>query len=366
MSDSLFKEVSFTPHIFQKDILLSDERKFERLLNLLDNLAESGQIIGVFNDWFRFINANISLYDEFDKDEIEEVLKYLNDRQRIIHIANKKCESNDELCWISEALKLNAIRNFEFVFATDSKENIKSIDDLDRQVIRNTQYKGATILPQSKENMEKILAPILAYAEIVKVYDPYFKLYEERFDRKLKKYFIKSVDRYIDALNIISQTSGFQYGKQDSTIIEIHTSVKILEKREDGRKYIFWELLDKYPKKILDFEKKYKHSIKIFIWEDKKENKWHDRWLVTNQCAITLGKGSDISEWTDATWGILDYEQIPNVEKNFIQNRDEFNLIATVDKNKIEKINKSIQCSEPKSDAEIEEKLKKVKDFRRR
>lgn len=348
MSDSIFKEVIFTPHIFQKDNLMNDERKFERLLNTLENLAESGQIIGVFNDWYKFINENISEFDDFDKGDIEEVLKYLEKRQRIIFNSNKECNSNNENCWIEQSIKLNNIRNFEFILATEQRGIVKSFDSVNRKTLKNIQNKGAIVTPQSEENMQKLLTPILAYAEITKVYDPYFDI---------------SKQRYNDAIGIFSKTLGYRHGDKESAILEIHTSIKIILDKDN---LINWKLLNQYSNKIYQLEKTYGHSIVFYIWEDKKDNKWHDRWIVTNQCAITLGKGTDISEWTDATWGLLDYEQISNVEKKFIDNRNEFNLIATIENNGIKKINKSNQYREPNTEAEIEEKLKKVKNFRNR
>ena len=345
MSDSIFKEVAFTPHIFQKEFLLTDKRKFERFLGILDNLAQSGQIIGVFNDWFRFVNENISQFDEFDKDEIKEILKYLTDRQRIVHIQNEKCDSYDETSWIQQAIKLNTIRTFELILATHQIDQIKSLDNMDRATLRSIQNMGAAVLPQSEDNMRKILAPILAYAEIVKVYDPYFDL---------------SVRRYTDALKIILELFGFGHGTKESSILEIHTSIKVLLDRNN---LLNWKNISSYTKQIEDLEKQYNHSIKIFIWEEKENNRWHDRWIVTNQCAITLGKGSDISEWTDATWGLLDYEQIPNVQKKFNQNRNEYNLVTTIDRSSIKKENKSLMFSEPKTEEEIKEKLQNKKRY---
>lgn len=345
MSDSIFKEIAFTPHIFQKNILLNDERKFERLLNLLDGIAINGHVVGVFSDWFKFINENILEFNEFEKDELIEVLKYLNDRQRIVHTPNKKCENNDEYCWIKQALYLNSIRSFELILATEQNDSVKSFDDLDRKTIKSLQNQGAKVLPQTKENMQKILAPILTYAEIAKVYDPYFDL---------------SKPRYLDAFKILLETLGCQYEDQEFAILEVHTSVKIVL---DKDKTIDWQMLDLYQKLILDFENKYGHSIKFYIWEDTKNNKWHDRWILTNQCGVTLGKGSDISEWTDATWGILDYEQIPYIEQKFITNRAEFNLISIIDNNGVKKLNKSIRYSEFRSSDEIKEKKEQKKTF---
>jgi hypothetical protein len=345
MSDSIFKEVTLTPHIFESSNLLNDDRKFERLLNALEDLAESGQLIGVFFDWFEKINNNILELSEDERDEIEEILKYLNDRQRIVCIQNKISNSNDENFWIEEALKFNKIRNFELILATKQKDIIKSFETIDRRTIKALGYKGAKVLAQTKENMKKLLMPILAYAEIVKIYDPYFDFTKQR---------------YIEAFEIICETLSFKHGNQESAIIEIHTSIKTILDKND---LINTNILNIFSEKLIDFEKLYKHEITIRIWEDRENNKWHDRWIVTNQCGINLGKGSDTSKWTDATWGIVDYEEIPNIQKKFLINRNEFNLIYTISKNGYKKENNSIKYAEPKTEEEITEKLKSVKSF---
>lgn len=197
--------------------------------------------------------------------------------------------------------------------------------------------------------MKQLLAPILSYSEIVKIYDPYFKLFEEKYNKKSKKYSICFVDRYIDALNIICETSGFQYDKQENIIIEIHTSIKILFKNSNGKNYIFYELLEEYSKKILEFEQKYNHSISIHIWEDNNKDKWHDRWIVIpNKCAVVLGAGIDEKPWTDATWGLLNFEMIDSVGRKFIDNGYGYNLISTITKNGIKKNKNPLNYSEYK------------------
>jgi hypothetical protein len=346
MSDSIFQEVVFTPHIFKKEILLKDERKFERLLSVLDSLIESGQIIGIYSDWFKFINENISQINECEKDEIEEILKNLNDRHRIVNISNRKCDSNDENCWIKQALYLNTIRNFGLILATKYTDSVKSFDEIDRTTLRTLQNRGAIVLPQTKDNMQKLLAPILAYAEIAKVYDPYFNF--SRTD-------------YVDTLNIICKTLGYGHGEKQTALLEIHTSIKVILDRNDT---IDWKILDSYPQIISNLEEIYGHSIKFYIWEDKRDNKWHDRWIVTDQCGITIGKGTDISRWTDSTWGVLNYEKIPYIENNFNNNLnpnriDEnkkeytFNLVATVNKDIYKKVNKPLRYDEYRTDDDI-------------
>lgn len=340
---SLFKEVALTPHVFDKNKLLDNERKFEKLLNALEGLSESGLLVGVYSNWYENINKFIEAYDDFNKDEMEGVLKHLHDRQRIVHVQNQLCDNNDEECWISQAIKINQIRAFEIILATQQHSNTKSLDEIDRKTLKDAfQNKGSIVLPQTKENMQKLLMPILAYAEIAKVCDPYFNLSKERYE---------------DALDIVCQMLGNHHGTRETAIIEIHTSAKTLL---DKNSMLDWSLSDNWSRKIRNFQKLYGHQIVTHVWEDKRGNdEWHDRWLITNQCGITLGKGSDVSKWTDATWGILDYNDIPNIECKFEPNKKEYNHVATVDERGLRKDLPLKQYSELKTPQEQEEERQK-------
>lgn len=345
MSASIYKEISITPNVFKKNALLADERKFERLLNLLDSLAENGQVVLPFGDWFNYISIYLSEFDEHEKDDLEEVLKYLENRQRIVFATLDKSQDNERI-WIERCVAIQKFRNLNLLLSIYNEQGLKTIDDLDRELLRSLQNRGATIQPQSRQNMQTILTPILAYAEIVKIYDPYFKISEKRYE---------------DALEIIATALGSKHGKQETGIIEIHTSVKSVLNREN---MIDLKIINDMVEKISYFEAEYKHAISLNIWEESSQNKWHDRWLITNQCGVTLGKGVDISNWTDSTWGMLDYNQIPNVERKFSSNRDEFVQIGVIENKIFAKKNASSHYRLASSVNTEEERMKKLKNVK--
>lgn len=316
MAGSIFKEVAFTPQLFEKSVLLEDLRKFEKLLNAMDDLSESGIIVGVYSDWLDKITEFIEKYDDSEKYDIQEVLKFLNDRQRIVCIPKNESLSNDEDVWILQAKTLSENREFDLIIASKDAANVKQLNSLDRKALKN---KGAIVRPQSKELMRTILAPILGYADIVTIIDPYFHLESEK-------------ERFEIALDIICDTLGDQHGVKNRSIIDIHTSIKPMT--ENNPKEFIWQKTTTWPGIIKKLEEKYKHTITITIWEEvKKENEWHDRWIITNQCGVALGKGSDISEWTDATWGILDWNELADIGNKFNKNRQIYTYIGKVDSN---------------------------------
>lgn len=336
MEESIFKEVLLTPHIFEKNFL--KDRIFERLLNILDNLAESGQIVAISPEWFKYVSENISFFDDMDKYDIQHSLNYLDKRNRIVFSSDKKLGYIEGI-WLDLYKKLREIRDFDMLISS------QEIKELKRELVNRSKNKGATVLPQSKENMQKILSPILSYAQIVKVFDPYFDL---------------SKPRYSDAFRIICKALGFKHGQKSPQMIEIHTSVKVLL---DKNGTINPKIFNQYQNILQKFEDKYSHTIKLYIWEED-GYKWHDRWIITNQCAVILGKGSDVSEWTDATWGLLNYEDASKIESLFNTNRSKFHLVSELDKNTLKKYG-SKEHREGISEQDRQEKLKNVKSFKK-
>lgn len=312
MAGSIFKEVTITPKTFDKLALMDDVRKFQKLLNAMDDLSESGMIVGVYTDWINKVNEFIEQYNENDKYEIQEALKFLDDRHRIVHVPRNLSDSNEERDWINQAKKMNQIRKFDLIIASEDSEDTYQINNLDRGTLK---YKGAIVEHQSKNFMKNMLEPILSYAEIVKIMDPYFNPMEKR---------------YTDALDIICQTLGNHYGVIEPAIIEIHTSIKPLTKEKE----FFWDESLIWPKIIKKFEEKYRHAITIYIWEEvKKENEWHDRWIIIpNKCGVFLGKGFDISESTAATWGLIAFDDLSIIDNKFniSGNRSIFNYIGMI------------------------------------
>lgn len=182
MASSIFKETTLTPFIFEKKYLCEDMRNFEKLLNALEDLAESGFVVGVYNSWLEIVSQAIMAYGDEIQYEMEVAMKHLADRQRIVCLNDKICSPENEVIWIEKANSLNNIREFDIILATFEALNTKTLDTTHRNQFREAfQNRGAQVLPQTKENMKKLITPILSYAEIIKIYDPYFDITKSRY-----------------------------------------------------------------------------------------------------------------------------------------------------------------------------------------
>lgn len=256
---SIFKEIALTPHIFNKSILLNDMRIFERFLNAMGDMSFSGVLVGVYSDWLENIIQLIENYNDADKIDIQKVLKLLDDRHRIVCIPNNRSYSDEEDTWILQAKKLNQIRKFDLIIASKNTDSIQQFNNIDNKRFK---YEGAEVQPQTEKFMEEMLAPILGYASIVTIIDPYFHLESAN-------------KRYERALEIICNVSGNNHGIKNNLIIDIHTSIKSITTTQP--KEFVWQKTKNWPKIIKEFEDKFGHKISINIWEEiKKEDEWHE------------------------------------------------------------------------------------------
>ncbi len=308
MSGSILKETTFTPYVFSRDYLLHGRKRYAKLISILESLVDSGIVITASNTWKEDVYQLLSEYSDNEKDDIIALLKEIDSRDRILSypVADKY---SDEDTWISKLEDLHKVREFDFLAATKNISFTQSLESIEKEKYKHL---GGKIQLQTKENVQKLLAPILSYADIVKIFDPYFKLDEKRFT---------------DVLDIVCRNLGNMHGVKNSAIIEINTSIKIM--LNNDREFV-WNLAKEWPKIIAEFEKKYNHKITLYIWEETSKRKWHDRWIITNQCGIYIGKGSDISNWTDSTWDLLDWNELSVVEGKFLKERDYFTFIGEV------------------------------------
>ena len=365
MSGSILKEVTFTPYVFEKDFNFSHRRRWPKLISILESLIDSGVIVTASSYWKEHVYSFMDDYNEEDKEELEALLKELDARNRIIAYPDHN-QYDKEDTWIEKIKLLNQKRAFDFIASTQNTDLVQTVEKIDRKKYKNT---GAKVEKQTFDYMKRMLAPILSYADIVKVIDPYFNL---------------SVKRFKDVLTMICDSLGDHHGKRSKAIIEIHTSIKSMLNHNTPREFM-WQKADDWTKILKELESTYGHNITINIWEEnKKKNEWHERWIITNQCGIFIGKGSDISDWTDSTWGLLDWEQLPDISNKFDSNRNVYNFIGKIDsstilrnqnpKNTSTYLTKEEQVLENerlKKEAELaeEERLKKIKEpkkFKRR
>lgn len=321
MSGSILKEVTFTPQSFDNKFIFADKKRYRKLFAILENLITSGIIVATTSSWRKDVENLIYAYDDDDKYDLEFLLKELDKNNRIVSYPDETKYLN-EIEYIKHIEDLNLKRAFDFISASINNSVVKTIENIDSSLYTN---EGAVIDKQTVEFMEKMLAPVLAYAEIVKVIDPYFNFMPLSGDNT----------RYTKSMEIICKNLANHHGIKESAEIEIHTSVKAISKKEGhGKPILKWEYTESWKNIIKDYEVRYGHKIIVYIWEEvKQEDEWHDRYIDTTQCCIFMGKGLDRNDWTDSTWSLVKPDKAANIINKFEinNNRRTYLLAAIVD-----------------------------------
>lgn len=348
MGKILFNIISITPHSFDKNNL--SERNFEKICTLLLDLIINGSIVVFSDDWNDLLSQNIEKLEHSDSNEIKNLLSTLISRNRIILNRQDSFSSKDENKLMGKTCELHKIKNFNLLIGVQEYPNFRKLEELKRDVLK---YEGAVVDKQTGDNLENIFSNILHYAESIKIIDPYFN-FEPVVGNK---------DRYMNTINIICKNISLRHNYKISASIEIHTSVKSILNNDN---VIDWKFVQNWDTIIIKLEEQYNHKIEIKIWEEyKNKEEWHERFIITNQCALSSGKGFDVSDFTDSTWSLVNWNDINKTESKYIENKNVYKLIAEVNNKGLKKINKSISYDEHMLEKERIEKIANVKNLKK-
>lgn len=337
MSHKIFNLVSITPHTFSIENL--EPRNFEKLINLLVNLSINGCLINFCLKWKEILNEYYNKYTPHELDEIRSYLDILYNRNRIINNEDDSINCNNEVELMAKIYEFHKIKKFDLLLGTKEYPNFKILSEIKGS---NFNYQGALINKQTENNLENLFSNILYYAGSVKIIDPYFHFGEKRYE---------------DLINIICKNTSIRHNKKIPVNIQIHTSLKNVEVSQD--------LLEAWKNKLSFLKNDIEHNIVIRIWKEKDDDKWHDRFLITDQCALSMGKGLDIDDKTDSTWSLVKFDEINKIELKYTQNSpSSYELIAEVFKNEV-KIEDSYQIKKEKTAEEIVESLANVKSLKK-
>jgi len=344
MAGSILKEKSFTPQIFDPSFFSSNSRRYRKLFSLLEGMLHNGIVILPSASWrnavVNYLQDDIVRHSGHGSDikDLEDIIEELDKRNRF-SFPDVKRLIGDEDEWINEISKLDATRSLDLIVSSVETKISQSIEN-----IREEEPGGIITENQSIDFMRKMLAPVLSDADIVKVIDPYFNL---------------DVDRYKSSFEMICELLGNRRWGRKKSLLEIHTFKNAFnDKIDDG-------LLRKIQYRLKNAET-YNHDVSIYIWGEK-DNKKHDRCIITNQCGVYVGKGMDEGINRDSTWGILNWKEKGKIENMFERNRGYYDFIASVNIDEIifETIDEKNQKWLNKQEEIRKEKLANRKDLKR-
>ena len=276
--------INISPFVFS-DLNRKEERAIGIVFEKFKNLKNLFLVIDE-ERWFKIFFDFIEYLDEDLKKNLEEYLNLLDKKNKII-----KDECNYE--------KENEILNcFDFVeHYVASQSNPERI--LLPSEFKYKDFEDSFIASKmKKEQIDKFLQKILMFSEKLEIIDPYFIPY---------------------------------YKKDIIRMIETHMSNRLNKK---GKIYIHTRFNEKFHKNNRNTWEKiksnFKHNIEIYFWDDSNSsNKMHDRYLVTEHCVVSIGKGLETHSkkyWTTVSWSFYPWDESDKILKNYRENSTDFEL----------------------------------------
>lgn len=308
MSQSLFYEYAITPDVFDASYISGDPRLEVILPELLKGICKNGMIANLNKDgWIKHLeNAQLCTVTPIDlKDSLLSLLKHLKDRNRLVR--HPKAQGGDpanDLEWLIQALESHSHIKFDGIIATKQlleRSGLGNPDFIDCQKVLNSpswESRRTTLTLQSCEPYYRpVIDPVLRHAKSLTIVDPYFSPH---------------APKYLDFLKICID----QMGRRGQSVLPGRIHIHAGDPNSDQynqetatERLNVWErrLKALYPGSI-------PHKITVYLRKKKAAGKkFHDRFILTDQCCIEIPMGTDtFTETTpnSTTWCMLDFEDM--------------------------------------------------------
>lgn len=310
MVHSLFYEYAITPDVFHGDYISADIRLEIILSELLKGICDNGMIANLNKDgWLKLIKNDClpTLKSANFRDKLIQYLNTLHDRNRIVrHPKSTHGDPLSDLDWLKLALESHGQIKFDGIIASlpllsTCGQTCEEFLDTS-SVLDSEQWNGrrrTLTLASCEPYYRPVLDPILRHAKSLTIVDPFFSPHEQKYKNFLK---------------ICIEQMGHRGSSTLNGRVYIHTGDPYTDHNHQESvddRLGAWERCIKglFPTSI-------PHKIKIFIRrkrDDGRGNKFHDRYILTNQCCINIPMGTDTyseSTQNSTTWALLDYEDM--------------------------------------------------------
>jgi hypothetical protein len=268
------------------------------------------------------------------RQRINTCLGLLHDRNRLVkHPRGSHREDNDECRWLFWAVERHEADDsgaFHGIVATE--EEIALSEILNDVLVplpqaldsRHWQNRPRSVrFPKSDIELRQHLAPLLRYASVVTLIDPYMSCQKNRF---------------FDTVQQCSALLGKHDGTQEAGLIRIHAGDPQQDRIEEYRESVA-NRLARWQDALRPVAAQNGHSFQVSLWANKPEGKhFHDRYIITDQCGVRAPGGLDfISDSTQANlsgWGLLQHEEITDIViREFHKTKSPYKHLGTCEVN---------------------------------
>jgi len=295
-------EFAMTPELFDASVVNTDSKAETILVELLRGVAENGLLANLHKGrWLRHVtDKRATTLSPALRDKVFACLSVLYDRHRLVR--HPKCMAGDpstDMDWLNLALKSHGRIRFHAIVlsqpmidscAQECDDFVEFFGSLDSKQWENRRKKSLT-LTKSKAGYRQALAPILRYAKSLSLIDPYMNSHNSR---------------YFDTVTICSNVMGQRGFSRLQGRIHIHAEAD--KQKPYGKSLAYY--LDAWEQKLRPLVTKDGHRFKVFLWKSISGSElMHDRFILTDQCAISTPGGLDCRTHSHANstdWSLLD------------------------------------------------------------
>lgn len=338
----MLKQYVITPDVFEPSAINEMRPPGVVLIELLRGIAETGLLSNLHGgQWMtavrRFLQDQKISADV--RERIERCLKQLHDLNRLIrHPEGSPDFAADDFRWLRWSLERHHVdpqHPLDGVFATD--EYLELLDIIDPVLVRLSDAlnhscwlscRRAVRFQKVASNLRKYLGPLVRYAQKVWLIDPYLTCRE---------------DRFLDTVQECAHLLGNRDGRQHPGTIIIHAgdplSVGPENQRESHEKR-----LEKWEQELQGPANQWGHKFHVFLWGRGKKAREghvggqpHDRYIITDQCGITVPGGLDFlpDEQTHRAqftiWGFLEpADRAAIVHTEFHRDKSPYGLLGSI------------------------------------
>jgi hypothetical protein len=286
---------AITPDVFEPALLTATSRESVILVELLRGIADNGLLANLqAGAWHTQIRSQFDMpsFSPDIRDKLRSCLTVVDNRNRLIrHPAGSVLPADDDFRWLRWAVERHqsdATYPMKGVVSTDAFMELSEIANPVLVQIAGVldhpcwQDRPKSIrFPKTKPELQKALKPLLRYANLVTLIDPYMTPTKPRF---------------FDTVQYCADLLGSHDGQQRRGLIHIHAGDP-MHLGDIADKETAANRLDRWERELQPVIAQWKYQFEVFLWRNQPGGKaFHDRYLITEQCGISAPGGLDFED----------------------------------------------------------------------
>jgi hypothetical protein len=314
----MMHEFAILPDVFERDVLTENGRFGVTVIELLRGLEPNGLLSMLDQGRWQTTVHQLLQHNAVApalRDRVMACFAQLDNRKRLVRQgAMRNYPIADEFRWIRCAIDCDAECRMSGIFASDEFVELSAIDHdrlfglseaLDSNPWQHFRRSQSQRLRQAENDYRAHLVPFLRYARKVWLID---RLLTPR------------LPRFQQIVEITAEHLRKRAASQKTGIVEIHAGDP-MRGADDDVKETANDRLDEWESFLQPLVQRYGHEFRVYLWRrNGATDRVHDRYIFSDQCAISAPGGLDCSPGavgSTTTLSVLKCDDRDEILKNF-------------------------------------------------